>query len=380
MLSRSLVGLVLFISICAVGANGQSASAPDCQFNYTLTNRTTEQTDGITNILIAAGVARTPSINNRQTLCNSWIMSVTVDGLSASSLSLDDSQNTYTPAGGTPTAWANWEGTVLLGTNPSTTTTSTQVSYQGFYPWLSVRLGSSTGTGSVYVTLYGWKTPTMIGQVFRLPNPITQDLLFTDATYDIGKLGATRPRDLFASRTIQAGSTIKSPQFELTINGGIFYFASRGSLTTPADGKFMFRDDAGTSFNQMIFGGATSAFPSLKRTTTNLIARLADDSADTTFQASAFISGGGTPSVGTCGTIGTGSKNTAGFITSATTGSCVSVLTFSGYTAATGWSCAINNSTTVANIIQQSGSSTTTATFTGTTVSGDVLRYNCFPY
>ena len=41
-----------------------------------------------------------------------------------------------------------------------------------------------------------------------IPNPISQDLLFTDATYDIGKSGATRPRDLFTSRNATVGSDI----------------------------------------------------------------------------------------------------------------------------------------------------------------------------
>ena len=41
-----------------------------------------------------------------------------------------------------------------------------------------------------------------------IPNPISQDLLFTDATYDIGKSGATRPRDLFTSRNATVGADI----------------------------------------------------------------------------------------------------------------------------------------------------------------------------
>lgn len=98
------------------------------------------------------------------------------------------------------------------------------------------------------------------------------------------------------------------------------------------------------------------------------------------FKANQLQAGGtGTPAVGTCGTIGTGSKNNAGFITSGTTGSCVSVLTFDVATAPTGWSCAISNSTT-ANLIRQTGSSTTTATFTGVTVANDILRYACIAY
>ena len=41
-----------------------------------------------------------------------------------------------------------------------------------------------------------------------LPNPITQDLLFTDNTYDIGKSGASRPRDLFTSRNAVVGADL----------------------------------------------------------------------------------------------------------------------------------------------------------------------------
>jgi len=41
-----------------------------------------------------------------------------------------------------------------------------------------------------------------------LPNPINQDLLFVDATYDIGKSGASRPRDLFQSRNHAVGGTL----------------------------------------------------------------------------------------------------------------------------------------------------------------------------
>jgi len=44
--------------------------------------------------------------------------------------------------------------------------------------------------------------------VASLPNPITQDLLFTDATYDIGKSGASRPRDGFFSRNTAVGGTM----------------------------------------------------------------------------------------------------------------------------------------------------------------------------
>lgn len=86
------------------------------------------------------------------------------------------------------------------------------------------------------------------------------------------------------------------------------------------------------------------------------------------------------PTVATCGTIGTGSTNRAGFVTSTVTGTCGAVLTFGQEPAQTGWSCRMDDSTTPANKITQTASTTTTATFTGTTTTGDVLRFVCVPY
>jgi lysophospholipase L1-like esterase len=90
-----------------------------------------------------------------------------------------------------------------------------------------------------------------------------------------------------------------------------------------------------------------------------------------------------TPTVGTCGTLGANSTNSAGFITSTVTGSCVSVLTFDVTrmgASGVGTSCSISNSTTPANLMQQTGSTTTSVTFTGTTVTGDKLPYQCTGY
>lgn len=86
----------------------------------------------------------------------------------------------------------------------------------------------------------------------------------------------------------------------------------------------------------------------------------------------------GPPVAATCGTVSNSSKNNSGTIVSATTGSCASTITFVGPAAPIGWNCSISNSTT-ANLIRQTGSTTTTATFTGVTVSGDVLLYSCTP-
>jgi len=47
-----------------------------------------------------------------------------------------------------------------------------------------------------------------------VPGTVNSNLLFTDATYDIGASGATRPRDLFLSRNLTVGGT-------LTLAGGV---------------------------------------------------------------------------------------------------------------------------------------------------------------
>lgn len=94
-------------------------------------------------------------------------------------------------------------------------------------------------------------------------------------------------------------------------------------------------------------------------------------------------SAGAAPSVNNAScsgsTIGAGATEMAGTLTGSPTGTCTVVLTFA-HTATTGWVCAISNRTT-ANLIRQTAASTTTATFVGVTVSGDVLQYGpCMAY
>lgn len=91
-----------------------------------------------------------------------------------------------------------------------------------------------------------------------------------------------------------------------------------------------------------------------------------------------IVASGTTPTISS-GTIGTGARNSAGFFTSTTTGAYTGTLTFNGTTAPVGWSCGVSNQTT-ANLFRQTSSTTTTAAFAGTTVSGDVISYTCVAY
>lgn len=73
---------------------------------------------------------------------------------------------------------------------------------------------------------------------------MTGNLLFTDATYDIGASGATRPRDIFLSRNAVIGGTLNvtgHPTLEgVTATGAtgtnLMVFATSPTLTTPVLG------------------------------------------------------------------------------------------------------------------------------------------------
>lgn len=72
------------------------------------------------------------------------------------------------------------------------------------------------------------------------------------------------------------------------------YIIWQGSteMSAPADGDWLLTDTASTDFGQMMFGGTTSSYPSLKRSSAGLQVRLADDSGYTTIDASLYKAGG----------------------------------------------------------------------------------------
>ena len=97
--------------------------------------------------------------------------------------------------------------------------------------------------------------------------------------------------------------------------------------------------------------------------------------------ARSFISKGAVPGISGCTASTQTGGGTVGTYTSGTTGTCTVTLTFA-FTAPTGWACAANDLTTPADVQHQSGVAlqTTTATITGTTVSGDVINFLCMAY
>lgn len=102
----------------------------------------------------------------------------------------------------------------------------------------------------------------------------------TDNSFDIGTSGANRPRSLFLGSNVSLGAA-----------GSVSWFG-KGWFEQPSDGVFTMWNAAKTDFGRLQFGGTTSAFPALKRVTTALQARLADDTGYAPFLAGTITANG----------------------------------------------------------------------------------------
>lgn len=189
--------------------------------------------------------------------------------------------------------------------------------------------------GTISVT-HAWSASQTFTGGFTTGAAVTLagNLLFTDATYDIGASGATRPRDFFLSRNavvggtlgvtgvatftaaavLSSGATVTTGGFtvsagttavqaltatSVTATAQVYAGAAmelgwniRAKMRSPSDGVVTLYNDANTDFSRLQFGGTTAAFPSWRRNGTTLAARLADDSADSPISCSSLSMAG----------------------------------------------------------------------------------------
>lgn len=246
------------------------AAPPDCQYSFRLSNRVTDTPDGINIIALAAGAAAIPAINNKGQGCVGWEMMTSVEGLSAISIQLEDSANTYTIAGGSPTQWIAFQGTAVSGSNPSTATTVSTYVATGYYPWIRVNVASSTGSGSVDVLLFGWKSTTLLtgGGVGTVTGgPFTnralvlgaglQALQNSNCTQDVGLNILTCPGGFVSSSANGGYFQLGAGTHVAPIPAGSFTWGAPTSITTPYELQPTASPPAANQF--MLFPAPTSS-------------------------------------------------------------------------------------------------------------------------
>ena len=115
--------------------------------------------------------------------------------------------------------------------------------------------------------------------------------------------GAGSSQNAFSTILTLSGSSQTATFGGSVISGGslqipaasAFYWNARSVVRSPSDSVITLLNNAETSFDRLQFGGTTSSFPAIKRSTTTLQAVLADDSGFAAVQSLYDRFGSGTP-------------------------------------------------------------------------------------
>jgi hypothetical protein len=215
-------------------------------------------------------------------------------------------------AGGTKGALLVFDATQTIGINSVAAVASGQVLVSAGVTTLPAWSASPTLTSvNLSTTLIVGTNPAVAG-IIRVPhgnglgpvlmgrnagNTADVDLIrwgYTTDTLEFGLSSNGAPTALFGSRIPIGGLTASFPalkrsaaslQVRLADDSAFTYIAAlgldlggNGGLYPSSDGVFRLQDAAGTNFNRLQFGGTTASFPALKRNTTGIDVRLADDS------------------------------------------------------------------------------------------------------
>jgi hypothetical protein len=257
---------------------------------------------------------------------------------------------------------------VVLGAGSQATKVSTGITTDGS---VELDLGVA-GTGNGILGLNGttsgkatFTAPAVAGTVTN-PVVMTNVLSGPAGTVNAPTLAMGAATTGIFSRTAGAVTVAESGVSGTEFSGGFATVPSTGGFSISATTIGTAADIAMTRAGAAIVAFGTTA-------TGNTSGKV---------EAAAFLS------LGTKFTTNAGCSETtlvggasAGSVNSGTTGTCTFVVTFGNTaTAPTGWACNIRDVTTPADIINEPSSTTTTATFSGATVSGDKLVFSCIGY
>lgn len=214
----------------------------------------------------------------------------------------------------------------------------------GTFYGLNLQSGTSIGTKGVCIRCSS--ASTSVADILRLSGapPVSTSALLFDGTIQAGGTGTTG----FPAVFLQPSGTTAVTTYST---------AGTGLGMNLASGF------AGNFLDFHVAGGAG----------------LFKVASDGSFTSAAFISGGSVPTLtGTCTTGSQAGGNTSGTFAA----TCVSqtiIITFAT-TAPTGWNCNAHDRTTPADALNQTASSATSCTLTGTTVATDVVSFDARAY
>jgi len=247
---------------------------------------------GSTKLVVRAGAGQSGNLQEWQNSAGTVVASVAHDGI--------DSQGTFLGNGAylaLKSALASPYASLVFFKNSSTQTWRVGNSGSDTFQFLvgaaenSVASLTSAGTFTVYN-----QTPT---------TGVTKAVIRAGAGQGATNLTEWQNAAGTALAYVSSIGTFYSAQRFHTTGDVLLNNAGGVVMDTGGDGVLRLRDNSGTNFSRIQLGGTTSSFPSLKRSSAILQARLADDSANTQMQASRFISDQTTPAASTdAGTAG----------------------------------------------------------------------------
>lgn len=243
------------------------SAPPDCIQTIHFTNRIGDIGSGtqqLVNVLPGASQV----LDNRVNGCAAWSFGTDVEGLSAISIQLESAPNSFSAGTARPGTFIAFAGTTVAGSNPSTATSSSLYTATGYFPWIRVNLVSLTGTGSVNITLSGWKSPAFLtatgggggsGTVTSVTLAGTSNQITATGTCTITTTGTctlSLPSGLILPGTVN-GLTITTTTGTITIanakvatiNNSLTFLGTDGvSLTFPPTNATIARTDAAQTF------------------------------------------------------------------------------------------------------------------------------------
>ncbi len=248
-------------------------------------------------------------------------------------------------------------GNIIINSTPISNGTNGNCLYDNNGKVGEQACGSGTGTvTSVSVT-------TANGVSGSVANPTTTPAISLT-------LGAITP----ISSAVTATGSAASPAYAggTSSNAGLYFSSTNWGLSNNGTVRF----DCGiTVGSQCVFAWPVNF-------SNNTVAGAFSYSANSQFQAPGYVGKGSPPvATGSCPiTTQLGGNTVGSFVVN---GACIGgtvILTFSVTGITNGWVCDAHDQTTVADLINQTATSPTTATFTGTMANSDVVNFKCMAY